>query len=133
MSSTEDSGGEAPPPESTKVGRKVALPEGLPPDTRETFRSPTVDDGSRAPEQIEGQSAALTTFLRFHPFMAFFCWLAHLQYEPEHTDSRRISIHRKRCPRFYWTCVTLDMLITFAVTVTIVGTAVGVAYKTLFA
>jgi hypothetical protein len=123
-------GAESPLPESIVSGidvpvqRSAALenvsekeqvtPEGAPSHHGELVANPT-----------------LTHFLTFHPLTTFFCWLADKQYPASHQPDTRVSRLRASSPWFYWTCVLIDVVITVAVTILLVGTATAVAWKTV--
>ena len=68
----------------------------------------------------------LTYLMWLHPFMTYFCWVADRQFPASHRPDTRVDRLRERDPRFYWTCVTLDTVVTvLAVGVLIAAAARG--------
>jgi hypothetical protein len=112
--------------------RAAPRPVPIPVDKTEITESPRTD---HAPAGLDGTpgSTALAAFLRFHPFMAFFCWLADAQYPASHYFAEmRVAKHREACPKLYWVCVVLDMLVTLVAVAGILVLAGAVAYKAVW-
>ncbi|MFI6432486.1 hypothetical protein [Rhodococcus oryzae] len=114
---------------SRKVAKTEALPIGPPIDRKEVTTSPKTDDHAAPPAELDGHSIALSAFLKFHPFMAFFCWVAHAQFPANHRAETRVAKLREGSKRFYWTCVLLDLVVTFVAVAGLIAIAAAVAYK----
>ncbi|PBC54893.1 hypothetical protein [Rhodococcus sp. ACPA1] len=89
-------------------------------------------DGDLAPN-LDAGSMALSAFMKFHPFMGFFCWIAHAQFPSHHRPETRVSKLRADSKWFYWTCVTFDMVVTIIAVVGLLIVAGTVAYKSVIA
>jgi len=105
----------------------------IPVDKTEITKSPRTDRDD-APTGIEGTpgSTAFSAFLRFHPFMAFFCWLADAQYPSSHFAEMRVAQHREAAPWLYWICVFFDMVVTLIAVSGLLVLAGAVAYKAVW-
>jgi hypothetical protein len=77
-------------------------------------------------------SRTLSNLLRFHPFISFFCWLAHHQYPASHRPETRVSRLREDSPKFYWVCVVLDVMVVLCAVVGLLAAAGAVLYKTIW-
>lgn len=81
---------------------------------------------------MDAGSQALSAFIKFHPFMAFFCFLADLQYHPaQHHAEARVATLRSNSPWLYWICVGLDFILTLVAVTAVVCIAGAIAYKSL--
>lgn len=122
-----------PEPGTGATPPKASVPP-LPTDVEEITQAPRTDRDSNAPAAFGDApgSTALAAFLRFHPFTAFFCWLADAQYPAHHLAEFRVASHREKCPKFYWTCVVLDMFVTLLAAAGILVLAAAVAYKAVW-
>ena len=76
--------------------------------------------------------ATLTRFLTYHPFMAFFCWLANQQFPSSHRPETWASRLRENSPRLYWVCVTLDIILTLLVSLILIGAGALIVYKSVW-
>lgn len=117
-----------------KVDNAPLRPPPTPTDVEEITHGPRTERDEHAPAGLEGApgSTALAAFLRFDPFTAFFCWLADAQFPAHHLAEVRVSSHREKCPRFYWTCVVLDMVVTLLAVIGLLVLAAAVAYKAVW-
>ena len=116
----------------TQPGPVKDLP--IPHDSVPVERSPRDEQPvDRPPAGIDGApgSAALAAFIGFHPFMAFFIWLAKLQSPDTATDAARVAQYRAECRRLYWTCVASDFIVTAIAVLGVLALAGVVAYKSL--
>lgn len=120
---------ENPEGEPSHKVRKADLPTGFLTERQEVTTSPRTDDPATPPAELDGHSIALSAFLKFHPFMAFFCWIAHVQFPSNHKAETRVSKLREQSKKFYWVCVTLDVLVTFVAVAGLIAIAAAVAYK----
>ena len=73
----------------------------------------------------------LTHLMRLHPFLTFFCWVADRQFPASHRADTRVARLRERDRRFYWTCVTLDVVVTFLAVTILIAAAAWALYKTM--
>jgi hypothetical protein len=79
-----------------------------------------------------GAEQTLRHFITFRPFMRFFCWLADRQFPASHRPETRVSRLRKESKRLYWTCLTLDMLVTAVAVLLLLAVALAILYKTVW-
>ncbi|HEU0129920.1 MAG TPA: hypothetical protein VFQ85_02885 [Mycobacteriales bacterium] len=73
----------------------------------------------------------LSHLTRLHPLMSFFCWVADRQFPATLADDVRVARLRRKDPRFYWTCVVIDVAVTTAAAVALLAAACAAAYKTI--
>jgi hypothetical protein len=79
-----------------------------------------------------GADQTLQRLLTFHPFMRFFRWLADRQFPGSHLPETRVRRLREESKHLYWTCVTLDMLVTALAVLLLLAAALAVLYKTIW-
>lgn len=127
-----DDSTEEPPTPPVVDGPSRPVP--TPVDPREITESPQTDRDTHVPAGLDGApgSSTLAAFLRFHPFMAFFCWLADAQYPAHHIAEVRVAKHRVNSPKLYWICVGLDMVVTLVAVALTLVIAAAVAYKAVW-
>ena len=81
----------------------------------------------------DASSQAFAAMMQVRPFMALFCWIAHAQFPAHHKPETRVAKMRSESRRFYWTCVTLDMIVTLLCVTGVLTVAGFVAYKSVIA
>lgn len=88
------------------------------------------DLASAAGEGANTGSAVLATFVRFHPCITYFCWLAGIQY-PTGRREAKVSLLRHDSKFLYQACVVLDLIFTVIAATAVIALAALVAYKSL--
>lgn len=139
LAATPDTNASTGAAEHRTSGAPIALPTSerhvpVPAEVEEITQAPRTDRNSVTPSGLEDTpgSTALAAFIRFHPFMAFFCWLADAQFPAHQLAEVRVSKHRDNSPKLYWICVSLDMLVTLTAVVGVIALAATVAYKAVW-
>ena len=91
-------------------------------------------DAYPAPAALDGTAggAAIATFIKFHPFMAFFCWVAHIQHLGQLSPEAEVRQLRADHTKLYWICLWLDMIILAVAVVGVLILAGAVAFKAVW-
>jgi hypothetical protein len=74
----------------------------------------------------------LSQLVTFHPFMSFFCWLAHRQFSAQQAPEARVAQLKMNARGLYWLCVTLDLLVVLVSVLLLIAAASAVLYKTIW-
>lgn len=113
------------PAPADPIPRKVEPIDKLPSDRRQEAALPAEEHGG----------GLLAAFLRLHPFVGFFCWLADQQYGPEHRPDERVTklINRSKASHnLYRFCVAGDLFVTLIAAVGLLSLAVMIAAKAVW-
>lgn len=93
------------------------------------------EDGSAFPPSRgpHGPSAehGLERFLWIHPCTSFFAHMAHLQ-GTQDTAAARVTALRSGDRKFYWACVSVDLIFTVAASAALLATAGFLVWVTIW-